>query len=68
MLAISSRGIWVNPCNVCTIGVLADILVQYDIGTTADTKVILVIKPGRVSDKIINIIQRLHVDFNLSKL
>ena len=56
MLAISPRGIWVNPCSVYTISVLADILVQNDIGTTSDRKVILlVIKIEWVSDKMVKL-------------
>ena len=40
MLAISSRGIWVNPCSVCVYYQCTrrySSTVQYDIGTTADT-------------------------------
>ena len=57
MLAISSRAIRVNPCSVCvcTISVPADILVQYDIGTTADRVILLVIKIEWVSDKMIKL-------------
>ena len=45
---------------VCIISVPADILVQYDTGTTADTKVILlVIKIEWVTDKMI----KLFIDY-----
>ena len=69
----SPGGIWVNPCSVCTISEPADNLVQYGIGTAANTKVILLVmkiewvkrlKCLRSTDQII---QWLHVDFYLTQ-
>ena len=43
MVAIYSRGILVNPCTVCTNSVPANNLIQYGIGTAANTTVILLV-------------------------